>query len=806
MGKNEKDKSQKKKGVGFIGSLRAAWNDQRIPKVIGLTLVFIAVLLAAAFISYLFNWKTDQAISPRDMHAANQIGRIGAIAAEWFFKDLFGITSFVFIPIIFFAGIRLITRRPNVPLLSVCKYSLLALLWFPLFFAFIFQNTSIEFPWSGAFGNYLNERLHHLIGWLGTFSVLLFTLLAFLIIRFNFSFHIPAALKARFARHPEVAEETEVKKWEEAILAENVAAQQQDSDLAESLTEDQFTPQSGEKESPPEPELEVVDVAEEESAHSSTKQQDEDDELPLDIAVTKEEEFVTENQTVNYDPTLDLPDYRYPPLDLLKVYGDEKITIDKEELEKNKNQIIETLRNYSIEISKIKATVGPTVTLYEIVPAAGVRISKIRNLEDDIALSLAALGIRIIAPIPGKGTIGIEVPNVRKEIVSMRSMLASEKFQNTRYDLPIALGKNIANEIIIEDLAKMPHLLVAGATGQGKSVGLNAILISLLYKKHPSQLKFVLVDPKMVELSIFKTIEKHFLARLPNSEEVIITDTKKVIHTLNALCIEMDERFSLLTQCNARNIKEYNAKFIARRLNPLKGHKFLPYIVLVIDEFADLIMTAGKEIETPIARLAQKARAVGIHLIIATQRPSVNIITGTIKANFPARIAFKVTSKVDSRTIIDVGGADQLIGRGDMLLASGSDLVRLQCAFVDTPEVENVVNFIASQRGYPEAFLLPEYIDDKDDSSGSSLDPNDRDEKFEEAARLIVSTQQGSTSLLQRRLNLGYNRAGRVMDQLEACGIVGPNQGSKPREVLIKDLAELERFLTQEKKLEKTNS
>jgi S-DNA-T family DNA segregation ATPase FtsK/SpoIIIE len=496
----------------------------------------------------------------------------------------------------------------------------------------------------------------------------------------------------------------------------------------------------------------------------------------------------------DYEPTLDLRDYKYPPLDLLEAHGSEKIVQDAGELEANKNQIINTLKNYDIAIQKISATVGPTVTLYEIVPAAGVRISRIKNLEDDIALSLAALGIRIIAPIPGKGTIGIEVPNVKKTIVSMRSLIGSEKFQHNNFSLPIAIGKKIDNENFIVDLASMPHLLMAGATGQGKSVGLNAILVSLLYKKHPSQLKLVLVDPKKVELSIYRTIEKHFLAKLPGEEEAIITDTKKVVHTLNALCIEMDNRYDLLKEASARNIKEYNEKFIKRRLNPQKGHQYLPFIVLVVDEFADLIMTAGKEVEMPIARLAQLARAVGIHLIIATQRPSVNIITGTIKANFPARIGFKVSSKIDSRTILDAGGADQLIGKGDMLVSYNGEITRVQCAFVDTPEVEEITEFIGKQRGYPEAYKLPEYVDEKDPDS-KELDLGERDPLFEEAARLIVQNQIGSTSLIQRRMKLGYNRAGRLMDQLEAFGVVGPGQGSKPRDVLIKSEHELESYL-----------
>jgi S-DNA-T family DNA segregation ATPase FtsK/SpoIIIE len=521
----------------------------------------------------------------------------------------------------------------------------------------------------------------------------------------------------------------------------------------------------------------------------------EQDNLALDIEEPHEEIVEMENMNYNFDPILDLPNYKYPTLELLEEHASETVSINTEELERNKDQIIATLNNYNIQISKIKATIGPTVTLYEIIPAAGVRISKIKNLEDDIALSLAALGIRIIAPIPGKGTIGIEVPNVNKETVSMRSQIASDKFQHAKMDLPVCLGKTISSENYIADLTRMPHLLMAGATGQGKSVGINALLISLLYKKHPSQLKFVMVDPKKVELSLFSVIEKHFLAKLPGEEDAIITDTRKVVATLNALCIEMDTRYELLKNAQVRNIKEYNAKFVKRKLNPKEGHMFLPYIVLVIDEFADLIMTAGKEVEMPIARIAQLARAVGLHCVIATQRPSVNIITGTIKANFPARIAFKVASKVDSRTILDSSGAEQLVGRGDMLLAIGSDVVRLQCPFVDTPEVDKVVDFIANQKGYPEAFMLPEFVDEQAQKEKAEILDGDRDPLFEEAAKIIVQHQQGSTSLIQRRLKLGYNRAGRLMDQLEAAGVVGPNAGSKAREVLYGDLTQLEQYL-----------
>jgi S-DNA-T family DNA segregation ATPase FtsK/SpoIIIE len=560
-------------------------------------------------------------------------------------------------------------------------------------------------------------------------------------------------------------------------------------DAPEEIMPDALTPHmSGEAP------LDLDETLEEEIEEDAFEEED----LSLEINETPVEEAAPAAKlgslNTKYDTTLDLKSYKYPSINLLETHGSEKIVHDPQELETHKNQIIATLKNYDIAIQKIQATVGPTVTLYEIVPAPGVRISRIKNLEDDIALSLAALGIRIIAPIPGKGTIGIEVPNIRKSVVSMKTLLASDKFRTSDYSLPIAIGKKIDNENFIVDLASMPHLLMAGATGQGKSVGLNAILVSLLYKKHPSQLKFVLVDPKKVELSLYRVIEKHFLAKLPGEDDAIITDTKKVINTLNALCIEMDNRYDLLKEAGCRNIKEYNEKFTARKLNPEKGHQYLPFIVLVVDEFADLIMTAGKEVEMPIARLAQLARAVGIHLIIATQRPSVNIITGTIKANFPARIAFKVSSKIDSRTILDAGGAEQLIGKGDMLVSYNGEITRLQCAFVDTPEVEAVCEFIGDQKGYPQAFLLPEYVDEKD-MEGRDFDSGDRDPLFEDAARLIVQSQMGSTSLIQRRMKLGYNRAGRLMDQLEAAGIVGPNQGSKAREVRFKTDSELEMFL-----------
>lgn len=584
--------------------------------------------------------------------------------------------------------------------------------------------------------------------------------------------------------------------WDMGIVQKNVLAEAPAEDEEEYDEEEEDFDHFEDEEKP---------VAEEEEYEEEVEDDEEDEEPeepPFSFEVKQPERptikhgaHISIASNEPYAPELDLPDYKFPTLSLLEDRSHDVVSLNKAELERNKDQIVDTLGSFGIEIQNITATVGPTVTLYEIVPAKGVRISKIKNLEDDIALSLAALGIRIIAPIPGKGTIGIEVPNAQKQIVSMMELLSSEKFVNNKMSLPIALGKKIDNENYIVDLATMPHLLMAGATGQGKSVGINAILVSLLYKKHPSQLKFVMVDPKKVELSIYRVIEKHFLAKLPNEEEPIITDIKKVIYTLKALCDEMDDRYGLLKDAGARNIKEYNDKFIARRLNPENGHKYLPFIVLVIDEFADLIMTAGKEVEMPIARLAQLSRAVGIHLIIATQRPSVNVITGTIKANFPARIAFKVSAKVDSRTILDTGGAEQLVGRGDMLISHGSELLRLQCAFVDTPEVENIVNFIGSQRGYPKAHALPEPEMDDDDSGGKNVDLKNRDKLFEECARLVVLKQNGSTSNLQRQFNLGYNRAGRIMDQLEAAQIVGPAAGSKPRDVYIHTEQELEEFL-----------
>lgn len=810
--------------------LKAIAGDERTWKIIGAVSLLLAIFLFISFCSYLFTWKEDQAIASQgfsalldnDKPVANLLGRFGAVMSYFFIFKAFGLASFLICTFFFVVGVNLLFRRKVFSIWRNLKYVTLGLLVLSVSLAFIFSNS--DFAFGGGVGNMISDKLVGAMGTFGTAAVLLLLAIGYFIWQFNPALKLPQKLEAKANSNEDGNLETAVIPDTENTSINDIYA---DKEEKEKKGNSVFADGSVVINFPDEQPMHDFKMIEKDEPEEDIKQEvkndiadleidDEpvailppvkekpvakisDDALELEIKVVpdeleeEEEEKVVENLPP-YEPTLDLRDYKYPQLTLLEAHGSEKIIQDTNELQNNKNQIIETLRNYSIEIQKISATVGPTVTLYEIVPAPGVRISKIKNLEDDIALSLAALGIRIIAPIPGKGTIGIEVPNVRKTIVSMKSMLSSEKFQNNKYSLPIAIGKKIDNENFIVDLTSMPHLLMAGATGQGKSVGLNAILVSLLYKKHPSHLKFVLIDPKKVELSVYRHIEKHFLAKLPGEEDAIITDTKKVVHTLNALCIEMDNRYDLLKEAGARNIKEYNEKFIKRRLNPQKGHQYLPFIVLVIDEFADLIMTAGKEIEMPIARLAQLARAVGIHLIIATQRPSVNIITGTIKANFPSRIAFKVSSKIDSRTILDAGGAEQLIGKGDMLISHNGELTRLQCAFVDTPEVEQVVEFIGNQRGYPQAFLLPEYIDEKE-LEGKGFDLSDRDSLFEDAARLIVQNQIGSTSLLQRRMKLGYNRAGRLMDQLEAAGIVGPNQGSKARDVLIKTEMELQQHL-----------
>jgi len=837
---------QKRSARKSFDQINFSEGQRKALKILGLFLLLLAGLFAVAFISYLFTWKADQSYiaatnggwstllnTADELHdenteiplVENKLGKFGALLANQFIYEWFGVASFLFIVVLFVIGYKFLYKKSILPVWKTLLYSAVTILFLSVTFGFI-QDFIYDTPHilEGKFGFWTNQILKSQVGVVGTAGLLIFILLTALVLLYNLD------LKWSFQSNKgelEEDEEEDEEFIEDSLTSHsNTINKQRTNEVAthtyshpteEPSARNSFT----EKEEIEEPEDLTVSlplsvntpkptpvapvVESDEIAFSIEEPELEEPEETavgpnLTVAKVVEEKAISANDLVEkfgeYDPKLDLSGYKYPTLDLLKEYGTGKITINQQELEANKNRIVETLRNYSIEIEHIKATIGPTVTLYEIIPKPGVRISKIKNLEDDIALSLAALGIRIIAPMPGKGTIGIEVPNSSPEMVSMRSILATEKFQKTEMDLPIALGKTISNEVYIADLAKMPHLLVAGATGQGKSVGINAILTSLLFKKHPAELKFVLVDPKKVELSLFKKIERHFLAKLPNEDEAIITDTKKVINTLNSLCIEMDQRYDLLKNAQVRNLKEYNAKFINRRLNPEEGHRFLPFIVLIIDEFADLMMTAGKEVETPIARLAQLARAVGIHLVIATQRPSVNIITGTIKANFPARLAFRVLSKVDSRTILDSGGADQLIGRGDMLLATGSDLIRIQCAFVDTPEVDEVSEFIGSQRGYPSAHYLPEYVDPNGDGEGiSDFDPADRDQLFEEAARLIVMHQQGSTSLIQRKLKLGYNRAGRIIDQLEAAGIVGPFEGSKAREVLYPDDYSLEQYL-----------
>ncbi|WP_298535797.1 DNA translocase FtsK [uncultured Algibacter sp.] len=766
--------------------------------VLGSFLIIIGLLLFTAFISFLFTGEADQStlteFGSRDVKTKNWLSKSGAWLSDFFIQRGFGVSSFIFSGLVFLSGVYVLMNLSRLKLFKHWFWGILIIIWLSILLGFLGNYNAIL---GGTIGFEINTYLQDYIGKIGTALLLLFGLITYLAIRFKVTFEsiqrvfksTKKDLKNELSDLKEelivpldnnLSEEAEAIKYAYEIPLENKKTEHKEDkklDIKPSLTEVKVT-EPEVKEEEPELEIKVEDVKEEISETNN-------------LANKLVEDFG------QFDPTLELAKYQFPTLDLLKKYNTEGIKINQEELEENKNRIVDTLSNYKIGISSIKATIGPTVTLYEIVPEAGIRISKIKNLEDDIALSLSALGIRIIAPIPGKGTIGIEVPNKNSTIVSMRSVIASKKFQTSEMQLPIALGKTISNETFVVDLAKMPHLLMAGATGQGKSVGLNAVLTSLLYKKHPAEVKFILVDPKKVELTLFNKIERHYLAKLPDSEDAIITDNTKVINTLNSLCIEMDNRYELLKNAFCRNIAEYNSKFKARKLNPNDGHQFLPYIVLVVDEFADLIMTAGKEVETPIARLAQLARAIGIHLIIATQRPSVNVITGIIKANFPARIAFRVTSKIDSRTILDGSGADQLIGRGDMLYTQGNDLIRVQCAFVDTPEVEKITDYIGSQKAYPDAYLLPEYVGEE---SGTSLDIDisDRDKLFKDAAIVIVTAQQGSASLLQRKLKLGYNRAGRLIDQLEAAGIVGPFEGSKARQVLIPDLLALDQHLENE--------
>ena len=765
--------------------------------VFGLLFLCLSILLFLSFTSFFLSWKKDfdlsqlnfiDLITNSEIIANNLLGKVGAYLGDFFIYQQFGIASFLIPFFLFITGLQIFTNQYIIKHKRLFLNSLFISLWLTTFFGLYFTQNPIL---GGYNGIQISNWLNSLIGLTGASVILAFSMLIFIGIYFHWT---PEKIQEFFKRkvnNINLNERQKVDILEEDIIEEKI---QETIDLN---TNNKIDNHEEPIESPLEKELTIEQPKIKEHLESISEKVQMDVEIKDEETLTDKEVNKALEEFGEYDPKLDLGHYKHPTIDLMIEYPNSEVTINKEELEANKNQIVETLNNYKIEISKIKATVGPTVTLYEIVPAPGVRISKIKGLENDIALSLAALGIRIIAPLPGKGTIGIEVPNSKPSIVSMKSILASEKFQHSNYELPIGLGKTISNETFVADLAKMPHLLMAGATGQGKSVGLNAILASLLYKKHPAQLKFVLVDPKKVELTLFNKIERHFLAKLPDAEEAIITDTTKVVNTVNSLCIEMDARYDLLKKAQVRNIKEYNQKFINRKLNPENGHRYLPYIVLVIDEFADLIMTAGKEIETPIARLAQLARAIGIHLIVATQRPTTNIITGTIKANFPARIAFRVTSVIDSRTIMDAAGANQLIGRGDMLISDGNEITRLQCAFIDTPEVEKLTEFIGNQQGYPMAFELPEYVGEEAKSIGS-IDLNDRDSLFRDAASVIVMHQQGSASLLQRKLKLGYNRAGRIIDQLEAAGIIGPFEGSKARQVLIPDEYALEQLLNNE--------
>jgi DNA segregation ATPase FtsK/SpoIIIE, S-DNA-T family len=803
--KKGKSSSKFKFNIGFF-------KDPRFKLAIGFFLMMVGIYLFLALLSYLFTWRADesvvQAVSDSSLlesgqEAENWLGLYGAVISHYVIFRWFGIAAFFLPPLLFIVGFKIVFGRELLRIFSFTIFSIFTGLWLSLLLGYMTMINEGTSEWSilgGGLGYHLAVLSDGMFGW-GTFLILILSLFVFIIFYFNVT-AIPL-----FVRDPKPM-------GNDAILDDD-RADQEDS-LFSTYTDDQdnwpdkVEPNGSEIkfETPmelktvKEPVKPVQEVKLEVQKVEPTRSEPIRKEVKQEPLFTVEENLDTDKlaeQLVEeqglYDPTLDLSGYKFPPLELLNEYDAGKAGVTQDELNQNKDRIVATLVNFKIGIQSIKATIGPTVTLYEIVPDAGIKISRIKNLEDDIALSLSALGIRIIAPIPGKGTIGIEVPNKNREMVSIRSMFGTQGFAKTDKELPIALGKTISNEVLVIDLAKMPHLLVAGATGQGKSVGLNVILTSLIYKRHPSQLKFVLVDPKKVEMSLYSKLERHYLAKLPNSEEAIITDTRKVVHTLNSLCIEMENRYEILKDAGARNLKEYNTKFVSRKLNPKEGHRFLPYIVLVIDELADLMMTAGKEVETPIARLAQLARAIGIHLVVATQRPSVNVITGVIKANFPARLSFRVTSKVDSRTILDTGGADQLVGQGDMLLSSGSDIIRLQCPFVDTPEIEKVCDFIGSQRGYDSAYMLPEFEGD-DETGPGSVDLSDRDALFEDAAKLIVMHQQGSTSLIQRKLKLGYNRAGRLIDQLEAAGIVGPFEGSKAREVLIKDEFSLEQLLT----------
>ncbi len=824
------------------GQLSLSFDSERVSKLFGIFCLFLSFYCLIAFVSYLFTWQNDHDVVFHfswemflaDVQVDNWLGRLGAFLSDSIIYWGFGVASFGFVYLLYKYGLAFVRRTPPGSMYGTLQRTVIYMVIVSIVTSFFFQK--FEFPWGGVFGQAISEYTQNFIGAIGTLVLMIFLLVATFV----------------WSNNPNLEEFTWPKLWEETkmawqdLLSGNFAKRQRETPLrAPRVRADVPVPANEQipmmetvnnpvSPVPPPPPVPVpspqlaldlsqrsalfADVPKPEATRPaptvalqpgsddfeiiaapptppSTPEAAEAYKAP--VAIVQED---NPNLSEPYDPTLELSHYEFPHLQLLVDHPDQTLEIDREELETNKNLIIQTLLNFKIEIEKIRATIGPTVTLYEIIPAKGIRISKIKNLEDDIALSLSALGIRIIAPIPGKGTIGIEVPNKNRQIVGMREVLMSDRFKRAKMELPIALGKTIQNEVFVADLTKMPHLLIAGATGQGKSVGINVVLMSLLYKKHPSQVKLILIDPKKVELFPYSRLDNHFLGFLPDQLEPIVTDTTKVVHTLNSLIIEMETRYDLLKKAEVRNISEYNDKFVARRLNPNKGHRFLPYIVLIIDEFADLIMTAGKEIELPIGRLAQLARAVGIHLIIATQRPSVNIITGVIKANFPARIAFKVASKVDSRTILDAGGAEQLTGRGDMLLSVGGDIIRLQSAFVDTPEVEKVIEFIANQQGFAEPFFLPEFHPDGENGGGAETKEfrlSEMDDMLEDAAKLVVETQHGSTSMIQRRMKLGYNRAGRIMDQMEGLGIVGPAEGSKPREVLFYSMDELVRFMTE---------
>lgn len=816
----KKEKSESKPGTPLRG-LSERFDKKRTKTIIGILLVLFSFFAFLSCVSYFFTWTADQdrvlgqtlfgfLFDSNPEPVANWLGKFGAWTSHLLMFRWFGVSSFAITFCIFLIGFRWMMNIRILPIKRSLAVASLFMVWTSIFLAYFVQQ--IDYL-GGTFGFTVIQWLKLSVGSFGAFIAVVALLWITLVVLFNADIASWfKGAKNSFKDEDEIETEPAAESVGDIHIINTIKDEQiQQDNASEAIHFDEDEPLIEEDEE------EFEDEDEEDSfivIHNEVAVDDTSEDLSVDVpeledfeedgfavsiahgeaALSAEELHNRQAEYGDYDPTLDLSSYILPPIDLLKEYGNGQVSINKQELEDNKNKIVETLSHYKIDIAKIKATVGPTVTLYEIVPAPGVRISKIKNLEDDIALSLSALGIRIIAPIPGKGTIGIEVPNSNPDMVSMRSLIASERFQNADMELPIVMGKTITNETYAFDLTKAPHLLVAGATGQGKSVGLNAILVSILYKKHPAQVKFVLVDPKKVELTLYNRIERHFLAKLPGEEDAIITDTSKVVNTLNSLCIEMDNRYELLKVAEVRTIKEYNAKFIARKLNPEKGHQYLPYIVVLIDEFADLIMTAGKEVEHPIARLAQLARAIGIHLIVATQRPSVNVITGMIKANFPARIAFRVLSKIDSRTILDSSGADQLIGRGDMLISLGSELVRVQCGFADTPEVENICKFIGEQRAYPEAMLLPEYVG-ADGGNDNDIDLDDIDQLFAEAARMVVIHNQGSASLLQRKLKLGYNRAGRIVDQLEGYGIIGPFQGSKAREVLFSDVEALDEFL-----------